>query len=279
MVTKLNKNASSFFPKEFATKKQEVPQPKVSAIYPLIIQILDQLFPKPISFVCDYTFGQYICRVAEINRISDESLVVSLTYLHRIYNFRSRMTKQEDKEDMDQWWQLHRFAVSGLRLANKYLEDVCVNNQTFAESVGCPVKTINEWERDFFQFMSFDLHVDHSDYFTFLQFLKSLSVPLPKPLPLLDDFILQQKITSFSSTSLSSTDSPSELREINNAMATAWFAKLSKPDRLSISHHWLMFDCTQNASGPVSIHLSKKEIVKKARDEFSNCIVFVEPSI
>jgi len=218
--------------------------------------VLDRLFPKPVNFISDYTFGQYLCRVAELNEFSDEALVLSLTYLHRIYDFQTLLSQdnKQHQNNMDRWWQLHQFALSGLRLASKYLEDICVSNQTFAYSVGCPVKMLNQWEREFFQFMNYDIQVERRDYFMFLQFLQTMVVP-----------ILEQKLVSASVT---------ESKEINNSIALAWFSKLSKPDRLSISHHWLLFDAHRNPSGPVFLHLSKEEILKQASDHAT--LVWVE---
>ena len=101
------------------------------------------------------------------------------------------------------------------------------------------------------------------------------------PSKTLNDFILKQKI-DVASNAVSSS-SVSETREINNSVASLWFSKLTPADRLSISHHWLLFDCTRNASGPAAIHLLKeeilKEILKEAKDESSLTLVFVESSV
>lgn len=224
-MSKLNKYASWFVPKL------------------MIIAVLDRLFPKPVLLPGLHTFGQYLCRVAEINCFSNESLVLSLTYLHRIYDFHQKQKKETDKQKEEaQWWQLHRIAVAGLCIAGKFLEDFSVSNQAFADSIGIELKLFNSWEREFFQYMNFDAYADPVDYLRFLHVLQSLY-----------------------------------FREINIRIASEWLQKLSKPDRVSISYHWLLFDLQRNSFGPVFIHVSKAEIEKKQSDPVSNCLFYVEP--
>ncbi|KAF8168524.1 cyclin-domain-containing protein [Crassisporium funariophilum] len=122
--------------------------------------------PSTLQLVVTKPFMQFMQKLLETTQVSQSVIVLSLHYIHRLKE-RNQCTPAQSGSEF-------RIAVTGLMMANKFLDDNTYTNKTWSEVSGIELEEINRMEREFLFGVDFNLYVDKFTYDAWLNLLKGL---------------------------------------------------------------------------------------------------------
>ncbi|TFK28438.1 hypothetical protein FA15DRAFT_701100 [Coprinopsis marcescibilis] len=124
--------------------------------------------PSSLQLVASPSFVSFMQKLLETTQVSQSVIVLSLHYIHRLKEQNHLTPAQKGSE--------FRIAVSGLMMANKFLDDNTYTNKTWSEVSGIELEEINRMEREFLMGVDFNLYVDKQTYESWLNLLKGLVI-------------------------------------------------------------------------------------------------------
>lgn len=101
-------------------------------------------------------FRDYIRRIDKYSHCSNEALVISMIYLDRI----AEANPNHQITDLT----VHRLFLTSIRIANKYHDDLHMDNAHFAKIGGMDTKNFSNMEFEFLANLQFKLYVDPDEY-------------------------------------------------------------------------------------------------------------------
>lgn len=100
--------------------------------------------------------NDYITRILSYSYCSEAAYIISLIYLNRILMLYG--------ETYYNHYSFHRFYITSLLVATKYIDDNYLNNKFYANLGGINVAEIYQLELKFLEYLRYDLYVSEDDY-------------------------------------------------------------------------------------------------------------------
>ncbi|TXT05021.1 hypothetical protein VHUM_03841 [Vanrija humicola] len=105
-------------------------------------------------------FRQFVYSVLHSTQVSFSVTILALMYTYKYKKIMALGQRLPYKHEVSE----AQGFVTGLMLANKYLDDNTYTNTTWAQFLGIPVKDVNEYELDWLDALQFNLYVKPDDF-------------------------------------------------------------------------------------------------------------------
>ncbi|KAL1407100.1 hypothetical protein Q8F55_006514 [Vanrija albida] len=105
-------------------------------------------------------FRQFVYSVLHSTQVSFSVTILALMYTYKYKKIMALGQRLPFKHEVSE----AQGFVTGLMLANKYLDDNTYTNTTWAQFLGIPVKDVNEYELDWLDALRFNLSVKPDDF-------------------------------------------------------------------------------------------------------------------
>ncbi|WOO84672.1 uncharacterized protein LOC62_06G008189 [Vanrija pseudolonga] len=105
-------------------------------------------------------FRQFVFSVLHSTQVSFSVTILALMYTYKYKKIMALGQRLPYKHEVSE----AQGFVTGLMLANKYLDDNTYTNTTWAQFLGIPVKDVNEYELDWLDALKFNLYVGPDDF-------------------------------------------------------------------------------------------------------------------
>ncbi|EKD01687.1 hypothetical protein A1Q2_04058 [Trichosporon asahii var. asahii CBS 8904] len=106
------------------------------------------------------TFCQFVFSALHSTQVSFSVTILALMYTYKYKKIVSEGKRQPYKHEVSE----AQGFITGLMLANKYLDDNTYTNTTWAQFLGIPVKDVNEYELEWLDALEFNLCVTIEDF-------------------------------------------------------------------------------------------------------------------
>ena len=109
------------------------------------------------------SISDYIIRVMNYAYCSKSAYIISLIYLDRLLNIHGRTYYNHRS--------FHRFYVTSILIATKYIDDYYFNNKHYATIAGVSVKELNLLESKFLSYIEYELYVSHEEFNKYVEMI------------------------------------------------------------------------------------------------------------
>jgi hypothetical protein len=101
------------------------------------------------------SLGDYLYRITKYSDTSAAGLTIALIYLDKLVSRHNVLFTN---------FNIHRLFATAILVANKFSEDVFMNNKRFAELAGVSTRDLNDMERKFLILIDYRCYIKTSDF-------------------------------------------------------------------------------------------------------------------
>jgi hypothetical protein len=109
------------------------------------------------------SISDYISRILNYAYCSESAYIISLIYLDRLLNMYGRSYYNHRS--------FHRFYITSILIATKYIDDYYLSNKYYARIAGVPVRELNLLESKFLSYIQYDLYVSDEEFNKYLEMI------------------------------------------------------------------------------------------------------------
>eukprot|EP00128_Syssomonas_multiformis_P005365 Colp12_sorted_trinity150504_noHs@14822 len=139
---------------------------RVSEVPCKLIDFADVYLQSTFQEVYSPSFKGFMTEVLKKTDCALSTFIVALMYLQQL----ARLLNVKDSDPRC----VHRLFLVGLLTASKYLDDFVVRNVDWAELANVDVRSVNAIEREFLQFLNYDLYISVERYQSFIEQLQAV---------------------------------------------------------------------------------------------------------